>query len=158
MRPANRLCARLGKPEVLHLPGLNQFLHRTRNIFYRHVRVNPMLIQQIDSIHLQPLQRPFDGLLDVLGATIHFWRSRPMIVARTIAATQIEPELGGNHHPVANRRERFTHECFIGERPIHLSRIEERDAPIDGGAQKRNHLLFIFRLSVREAHAHAAES
>src|SRR5207245_9378264 len=105
----------LGKSEVLDLTGLNQFLHRASHILYGHVRVNPMLIQQVDGINLQPLERPFDGLLDVLGPTVQPCRSRPIIVA-----TQIEPELGGNRHFAAVRSQRFTLKLFVQERSVPL--------------------------------------
>src|SRR5207245_9910594 len=74
----------LGKSEVLDLTSLNQCLPRASDILYVHVRVNPMLIQQVDGINLQPLERPFDGLLDVLGPTVQPCRSRPIIVATQI--------------------------------------------------------------------------
>src|ERR1700676_1497029 len=41
---ADRLPARFGKAEVLDLALLNQILHRSRNVFDWHARVNPMLI------------------------------------------------------------------------------------------------------------------
>ncbi len=89
---------------MLDLAGLNQFLHRAGYIFDGHVRINPMLIQQVDGFNPQPLERPFDGLLDVLGLTIHTGRSRAIIVARTIAGTHVESKLGGNDHTVADGR------------------------------------------------------
>ncbi len=49
VRAADRLHARFGKAEVLHLACLNQFLHRSRHVFDRHVRVNAVLIEQIDA-------------------------------------------------------------------------------------------------------------
>jgi hypothetical protein len=52
----NRLRARLGESEVLHLARLNQFLHSTGDVFDGHVRVNPVLIKQIDHLNLEPLQ------------------------------------------------------------------------------------------------------
>ena len=45
----DRLHACFGKAEVLHLPLLNQFLHRAGDIFDRHVRVNAVLIEQVDA-------------------------------------------------------------------------------------------------------------
>src|SRR5262245_53881397 len=41
-----RSCFR--KAEVFHLTFLNQFLHSSRHVFNRHVRVNTVLIKQID--------------------------------------------------------------------------------------------------------------
>jgi hypothetical protein len=57
VRAANRLHARFGKAEVLDLALLNQFLHRARHVFDGHVRVNPVLIEQVDGLDLEPLER-----------------------------------------------------------------------------------------------------
>ena len=87
------LHARFGKTEVLDLACLNQFLHRAGDVFDGHVRVNPMLIEQVDDINLEPLERAFDGLLDVLRPAIQTLplpadyrcrlRSNPNLVAIT---------------------------------------------------------------------------
>ena len=50
MGAADRLCARFREAEVLDLALLNQFLHRARNVFDRHVQVDAMLIEKIDGI------------------------------------------------------------------------------------------------------------
>ncbi len=38
-----------GQPEMLHLAGLDQFLHRPGDVFDRHVRVRAVLVKQIDA-------------------------------------------------------------------------------------------------------------
>lgn len=60
----------LGKAGVLDLTLLNQILHRSRHVFDRDVRGNPMLVQQVNHIDLEPLERALDGLLDVLWLVI----------------------------------------------------------------------------------------
>ena len=54
---ANRLRARFRKAEVLHLAFMNQILHRARNIFDGNIQVDPMLVEQIDRINLETLER-----------------------------------------------------------------------------------------------------
>ena len=82
------------RPKCLTLPCLNQFLHRAGDIFDRHVRVNAMLIEQVDGLDLEPLERAFDGLLDVLRPAVQArrtpcrddrcrLRSKPNLVAIT---------------------------------------------------------------------------
>ena len=46
---ANGFRAGFGQAEVLDLAGLNQFLHRAGDVFDRHVRVDPVLIEQVDA-------------------------------------------------------------------------------------------------------------
>src|SRR6266496_4365426 len=65
----NRLYSRFRKAEVLHFTLLNQVLHRSRHVFDRHVRVNTVLIEQIDGIDLESLKRALGDLLDVLWPT-----------------------------------------------------------------------------------------
>ena len=62
-------------------------------------------------------------LLDVLRAAVG--------AAATRAGRQIdvEPELGGDHHLVADRRQRLADELLVGERPVDLGRIEEGHTP-----------------------------
>ena len=67
---ADGLHARFGKAEVLDLAFLNQILHRSRDVFDGHVRVNAVLIEQIDGIDLEPLERALGGLLDVLRPAV----------------------------------------------------------------------------------------
>ena len=69
-----------------------------------------------------------------------------------------ETELGRDHHPIAHGRQRFTHELFVGVRPVRLSRIEERDATIHGRPNERDHLLLVGGRTVAVAHAHAAQA
>src|SRR6478672_1591735 len=61
--PTDRLHACFRKAEVLDLTLLDQILHRAGDVFDRHVRVNSMLIEQVDDIDSEPLERALDGLL-----------------------------------------------------------------------------------------------
>ena len=70
MRATNRLHARFRQTEVPHLAFANQFLHRAGDVLDRHVRVDAVLIEQIDPIGLQPLQRGLDDLADVRGPAV----------------------------------------------------------------------------------------
>jgi hypothetical protein len=50
------------KAEVLDLPLLDQVLHRPRHVLDRHVRVNAVLIKQIDGIDMESFARGFSNL------------------------------------------------------------------------------------------------
>ena len=77
VRAADRLHPCFGQTEVLDLALSDQVLHRTGHVLDRHVRVNPVLIEQVDRLDLEPLERAFDGLLDVF---------RPAVQARRASA------------------------------------------------------------------------
>ena len=57
---ADRLRAGFRQAEVLDLALSNQFLHRSSYVFDGHLRVNAVLIVEIDDVGLQALERAFD--------------------------------------------------------------------------------------------------
>src|SRR5579863_4814375 len=155
VRATYRLHSRFGKTEVLDLACLNQFLHRAGHVFDRHVRVNPVLIEQVDCLYLEPRERAFDSLLDVLRPAIQARRAPHP--PRIKIGTQVETKLGGDHNFPKERSEGFAHKLFVQERAVHLGGVEECDATFHGGTEKRGHLLLVFGRTVRKAHSHAAE-
>jgi hypothetical protein len=50
------------------LAGVDEVLDGARDVLDRHVRVDPVLIEQVDRLDPQPARRCPHGLLDVLGA------------------------------------------------------------------------------------------
>ena len=90
-----------------------------------------MLVQQVDALHSESLERTLDCPLDLLGSATHRRCSRPII-----AATQIEPELSGDHHFSTERRQGFAHKLFVQERAVDFGRIKECDAAFYGGTEK----------------------
>ena len=57
MGAADGLHAGLGKAEVLHLAAPDEVLDRASNVLDRHVRIDAMLIEEIDGIGLEALER-----------------------------------------------------------------------------------------------------
>jgi len=83
-----------------------------------------VLIEQIDGIDLESLERAVSDRLDVL---------RPTIQADLLPlGTELETEFGGYHYSTAERSKRFAHEFFVRERAIRFSGVEECDAAFDG--------------------------
>ena len=70
MRAADGLNASLGQTEVLDLAFPDQVLDRSRYLFYRHVRVDAMLIEEIDGVDLEPFQGGFGDFPDVFGPAV----------------------------------------------------------------------------------------
>ena len=96
-----------------------------------------MLIEKIDHVGLEPLQRGLGDLLDVL---------RPAVEAGLLpVGLDLEAELGGDDHLCAERRERLAHEFFVGERTVDFGGVEEGDAAFDGGPDQGDHLLLFTR-------------
>ena len=57
----------LGHAEVLDLAGLDQLPDRARDLLDRYVGVDPVLIEQVDRLDPQPLQRGVGDPPDVVG-------------------------------------------------------------------------------------------
>src|SRR5882762_9841848 len=70
VRTPDRLHARLGEAEVPDLSLLDQFLHGAGHVFDRHVGIDAMLVEEIDDVDLESLQRALGDLLDVFGAAL----------------------------------------------------------------------------------------
>ena len=70
VRAANRLRAGFGQPEVPDLAFLNQVLHGSRDVLDWHVRVHAVLIEQVDGLDPEPLERGLGDLLDVRRAAV----------------------------------------------------------------------------------------
>src|SRR5437016_1842358 len=110
-----------------------------------------MLIEEIDGIALEPLERCFGDLLDVVRPTIQ--PTPPAAIIRI----RLPPELRRDYDISARRSECFTYQFFIQERAVYLGSIEERDTSLYRGTEKRNHLLLVSWRSVGPTHSHAAE-
>jgi hypothetical protein len=129
MGPANCVCARFRKTEVLHLAFLNQILDSARNIFDRNIQVDPMLIEEINGTDLETIERLFCNLLDVLRSAVE---SVPLA---TVAGVGLPPEFRRDDDFAAKRRQGFTDKFFIEQRAVDLSGIEEGDSPLYGGVR-----------------------
>ncbi len=66
---SNRLDPGFRKAKVLHLPSLDQLLHRSGYVFNGHLRVNTVLKVQINGFDSEPFERPLDDVPDMLGLT-----------------------------------------------------------------------------------------
>src|SRR4029077_10275266 len=95
VRATDRLRSCFRKAEVLNLTLLNELLHRSRDFFDWHVQIDTMLVEQIDRIHLEPLERRLRDLLDVLRATIE------AVPLASISRIRLEAELRCDRHLAA---------------------------------------------------------
>ena len=69
--PADALYACFGESEVPHFTLLNQVLHRAGDAFNSHIRIDTVLIEEIDQVGSQTLQRGIGNLQGaVLGGLI----------------------------------------------------------------------------------------
>ncbi len=108
-----------------------------------------MLVEQIDTIYVQSLQRAVDRLANAF---------RPAVGAGGAAiGPKGEAELGGNDDLVAPTRDGLADEFFVLERPVDLGRVEKVHAQFDGFMNDRDGFGLV-AAAVSPAHSHAAKS
>jgi hypothetical protein len=93
MRTADGFHPGFGQAKMFHFALLDQFLHRAGHILHRHVRIDPMLIQEIDAISPKPLESGLRDRADIVR----------LAVDALLHVTALEAELRGNDDPVAKR-------------------------------------------------------
>src|SRR5580698_1653077 len=77
--------------------------------------------------------------------------------ARSTVGIRLEAELGGDHHLITKRSQRFADQLFVSERTVDLGGVKECNATFDGRPDQRDHLLCVSRGTETETHSHAAE-
>ena len=69
--------------------------------------------------------------------------SGPAVEPGLLAVLDVEAELGGDHHLVADRRERLADQLLVGEGAVDLGGVEEGDAALDRRADQRDASAFV---------------
>src|SRR5215212_6086563 len=88
-----------GQAEVGDLPGVDQLFYGPGDVLDRHLGVDPVLVQQVDPVGVEPAQRILDGGPDVVRLAVESVRA---------AVVDAEPELGGDHDLVPDRGQGLT--------------------------------------------------
>src|SRR5580658_712921 len=148
MRAANCLCTRLRETEVQHFSCCDQLFHRAGYVFNWHVRIDPVLIIQIDAVGPEALQGSLNHSPDVL---------RPAVKNKA-ALFIVEAKFGRDSNSVADRREGLSDELFVCVGTVEFGCIEERNAIFMGCTNHPNTLIPVGGGSVIAAGIHAAES
>jgi hypothetical protein len=136
---------------MLDLAGLDEFLDRARDVLDGHIRVDPVLIVEIDGVHAEPSQRSVDDLLDHLGPA---GDPTPGLAFNWI---DVPAELGGDYDLVMVRSECLADQFLVGLGTIDLCGVEEGHTATHCGADQRDHLLPIRLVAVATSHTHAAQ-
>ena len=151
VRSSDRAGRRLGHAEVLDLAGLDEFLDRAGDVLDSHVRVDAVLVVEVDGVHAEPLHRAVDDLLDHLGP------AGDPASRLALDGIDVPAELGRDHHLVLVRGERLAHQLLVGVRTVDLGGVEEGHPAVHSGADQRDHLLPVRLVAVAAGHAHAAQ-
>ena len=153
MGAPDRLGRRLAEPEMADLALLDELRHRSDRLLDGHVRVDAVLVVQVDVIGAEPLQRALDRAADMLGRAVE----RPD-GGHVAGLRRVHPprELRREHVLVAMPLDGAAHELLVGHRPVQLRRVQEVDSELQRALDGRGRLAFIGR-PVEGGHPHASE-
>src|SRR5690606_22864684 len=148
VRTPDRCGAGFGQTEMAYLALRNQVAHRAGDVLHWYFRVYAMLVQQVDVIRAQALERFICRATDPL---------RPA-VQRCAHLCLGETELGSQHDRIAEWLHRFPQQIFIRPRPVYFSGVEEGHPALEGGADQPDRQLPVGRRVVGKTEAHAAQA
>jgi hypothetical protein len=138
-----------GQSEVTHLAGLDQIRHGAHGFLDLDLRVDAVLVVQIDMIDAQTRLR----LASQARA-----RTRGSVDAEERAVgTAHVAELGGEHDFLAARFQDLRQQALVGTDAVHVGGVEEVDADVERGIEHAEIGRFIGR-AIEVRHAHAAQA
>src|ERR1700730_679854 len=147
MGSTNVFNARFGKTEEAHLAFTHKITNGASYILHRHGPVDPMLVEQIDVIDAEPLQRPLECDAD----------AREAAVKDAGAATGVRDDAEFRRHNglVPAPLEGPTEELLVGIGAVGLRSVEEVDTEFNCAVDRGDRLRLV-RFAVVVAHSHAA--
>lgn len=115
---------------------------KVSHLLDRHIRGHTMLGEQVDGVDLEEPELSLGDSFDMFRGAVQ--TSLPLRCLRI----EVEAELGGDHHPPSEWRERLANQFLVDERTVDLGGIEKRDAPVNGRPDQADHLLLVRRWPV----------
>lgn len=120
---------------MAYLAFAHKILHRAGYVFDRHVRVDAVLIEQVDAVGLQAPKGGLYHLPDMFRPAVH-------ASLHTVRA-EVEPELGRHDHTLAQRAQCFADELLVAIWTVGLRGVEHRDTALDRATQQADRLTSI---------------
>jgi hypothetical protein len=117
------------------------------DVFDRHVRVYPLLVEQIDMVGVQALEGLLGNRADAFGPAV--------AAVRDVAV--LESELCGDHDLIAHRRQRLAHHLLVSL-AVGLGGVEEGHAELNACPDQLHRLIDVRGRSVPESQPHAAKA
>ncbi len=134
MGAAQRLRSHLREAPVQDLALRHQLLDGAGDVFDRDLRVDAMLIEEIDAVGAKTLEHALDRELDVVRAAVEARAPRARL------RIDVPAELGGDDHLVPEGRDAFAQDPLDLMRAVGLGGVEERDTAVEGRPDDVEHL------------------
>src|SRR5687768_14092526 len=121
MSTAQRFQPHLGQSPMQNLTFPHQVTDRTSDIFNRHIWIDAVLVEEIDSISVETCEHSLDSLLDMIGTAIESPNHLPCL------KIDVPAKLGCDHNLVAEGFNGFAEQTFHLKRTISLSCVKKGD-------------------------------
>jgi hypothetical protein len=122
VRPTDGVDRGLREPVTAQLAGLDQLGEGADGVFDRDLRVDAVLVIEIEVVGAKPAQRVVEGRAQVLGAAVLL-----ALAARAVH----DGELGCHDDAVSVGAERLSEKCLVGVGAVRLGGVEEGDAQVE---------------------------
>ena len=156
MSTAHRSRSSFRQSPMQHLAFPNQFTHSFGHRFNRHIRVNPMLVIEVDVVRTQTTQRTFHRFTDCFGTAGQTDGTRRRIQIGCLG--QVITKLGGDDNLVPDRLQRLPYHVLILAIAIYLGGIKESHPQIYCLAYRFYHILTVGIRRITLCKSHAAQS
>ena len=118
----DRILSRLRKAEIMYLAGSHQLPHRSRNVLNRNLRINAVLVEQVNIFNLQASQRSVDDLADMFRAAVG---------PAHLATLDAKPKLCSDDGLFPPALECPSHQLFIDEGAVDFRRVKEIESQLE---------------------------
>src|SRR5579871_405044 len=151
MRATDRFSACFRESKVFDFALLDELFHGARGFFDWNIRIDAVLVEQIDDIGLEALQGSLRDLFNVFRAAIESGLLSGIGV-------DLESEFGGNYDLSAEGSQRFPNKFFVNVRAVDFCSIEECDAAFYSCPDERNSHGFLYCRTEAEAKSHTPQA
>jgi hypothetical protein len=135
---------------VSNLSFLHQLSHRSDRVFNGRIRVDTVLVIQIDVVYAETTQAGFAGRAHIVWFPTH----TAHLGIRGIAH---DAKLGRQHDPVALAFDRLPNQFLVRVRAIHVRGIEKVDAQFQRAMDGCDRFIIVAP-AVKLRHSHAAQT
>src|SRR3984893_9825813 len=147
--PPDGLGRRLRQSEKADLPALDEPRHAAHGVLDGHLRIDPVLVVEVDHVHAQALEARVAGFRDIGGPAVDE-------VALAVRAPHLA-ELGGHEHPVALAFDGAPEQLLVLAPAVHVRGVEMVDPEVEGAVDDADAFLVV-ALAIGAGHGHEPES
>ena len=133
---------------MAHLARLYKLGHGSNGVLDRRVGIDPVLVVQVDHVHLQSAQRSFAGRAHIVRLSIDSDESA--IGRPDIAKLRRKDDL------VSTILDGFANKFLVLTQTVNVGGVQESDAKLDGAVNCGDRLVLL-AIAIKVAHAHAAK-